>query len=78
VPGFASVTGARIPERLSLQTLVRQPDATAIGEQAIAVGGHQVSHRPAKPDVTMEPQTAIHCVNHAVTTPGELTRDDLG
>lgn len=77
MPGFASFTGAWIPERFSLQTLVRQPDVTAIGEQAISVSGHQVSHRPAKPDVTMEPKTAIHRVYHAVATPGELARDDL-
>lgn len=77
MPRFASFTSAWIPERLSLQTLVRQPDAPAIGEQAIAIGGYQVSHGPAKPDVPMEPQTAVHRVNHAVATPGELTRDDL-
>jgi hypothetical protein len=77
MPGFAALTSAWIPERLSLQTLVRQPDAAPIRKQSSAIGGHQVSHRPAKPDVTMEPQTAFHRVNHAVATPGEFAGDDL-
>ena len=55
MPGFAALAGARVPERLSLQALVRQSDAATVGKQPLAIGGHEVRHRPAKPDVTMEP-----------------------
>ena len=72
MPGFAPFTGARILQGFSLQALVRQPDATAVRDQAIAIRGHEVRHGPTEPDMAMEPEAALHRVDHSIATPREL------
>lgn len=55
-----------------LQPLSRNADAMSPVEQACAVGGDEVRHSPTQPDVTMQPESAVHCVDHAVAALREL------
>jgi hypothetical protein len=71
-PRFAALLGARVLEGLVLQPLLREPQRIAVGHQTRAVGAHQVHQRLALPHVAMQPETAVHRVNHSVATLLEL------
>lgn len=73
MPCVAPFTRARILERLVLQPLWRQPHAASICQQAFAVRGNEVSHRPAIPHVPVQPEAARHGVNHPLPPRTKLT-----
>src|SRR5687768_4317649 len=72
MPGVVPLAGARVLQGFPLQALLRQPDPAAVREQAFAIRGHQVRHGATKPDVAMEPEAAVHRVDHSIATPSEL------
>ena len=72
MPRIASNTIARVLERLVLEAGDRKTHGATIFDQTLAVGGHEVGHGLAPPDVAMEPQTASHRVNHPLAPEREL------
>lgn len=72
MPGLAAFAGAWILERLFLESLVRQPGPAPPREQAFAVRGDKVRHASAEPDVAVEPEAAVHRVDHPVATSREF------
>ena len=72
VPGISALRRSRIFERLVLQTLRREAYALTVCEETITIGGHQMCHDPAAPDMAVEPQSAVHRVNHAVPAAREF------
>jgi hypothetical protein len=64
VPGIAPKPRARVLERLELQSGRRDPYRFAIAQQTLSVGRYQVRHRSALPDVSMQPEAAVHGVDH--------------
>jgi hypothetical protein len=77
MPGVAPLAGARILQRLSLQALVRQTHTATIREQSIAIGGHEMCHTAAKPDMAVEPESAVHRVDHSIAAARELPRETV-
>lgn len=72
MPGVATFSGPRILERLELQAMRWQADGAAIRQQPLAIGGDQVGHGFAAPDMAMQPEPPVHRVNHPVTWLPEL------
>jgi hypothetical protein len=72
MPRVASDARARILQRLELKPTRRETDARSIGEQALSVRRHEVSHRTPFPDVTVEPEAAVHGMDHPLATQREL------
>jgi|SRR5688572_15729351 len=72
MPGLAPDARARVLERLLLESLVRQADLPAPGQEALAIRRHEVRHWPAKPDVAVEPEPPVHRVDHPVATSREF------
>lgn len=72
MPGWAPFAGARILQRLPLQAFLGEAQAATIGNEPVAIRGHDVGHWSAKPDMTMEPEAAVHRVHHAVAPAGEF------
>jgi hypothetical protein len=64
VPRVATYARSRILQRLELETGRPEPDRRAESEQSLTIGRHEVRHLAPFPDVAMQPQTAIHRVNH--------------
>ena len=57
---------ARVLERLELQALLGEADSPAILEQPRAVGGDEMCHATPLPHVAVEPEAAVHGVDHPV------------
>ena len=72
MPRFAPQTGARILERLELKLRFGKSHATPVGKQPFAIGGDEMRHGAAEPDVAVEPETAVHRVDHSVLATGEF------
>jgi len=72
MPGFSAQTRARILQRLVLESTWLETDTRAVLEQPLSVGRHEVRHGAALPHVSMQPQTAIHGVNHPVAARREF------
>jgi len=64
VPRIATDARSRILQWLELEAGLPEPDGRAEAEQSLTVGGHEVRHLAPFPDVAVQPQTAIHRVNH--------------
>jgi hypothetical protein len=47
-----------------LETGLAEADRRAESEQSLTIGGHEVRHLAPFPDMAVQPQTAIHRVNH--------------
>lgn len=82
MPRVAAHAVSRIPERMELQTIGRDPDARTPGEQSCAVGRDQVREAPPLPEMPMQPEPATHRVHHtraavAELEPVELERDGI-
>ncbi len=73
MPRITSNTTARVLERLVLEAGNWKAYGAAIFDQTLAIGGHEVGHCSALPDVAMEPQAAVHRVNHPLAPKRELT-----
>ena len=76
VPSVASLTRARIAQRFELQATRRNAQGHAVRQQPLAIGTHQMHHGSAEPDVPMQPDTAVHRVDHAVAALDELACSD--
>ena len=72
VPGITPDARAWILQRLELKPGFRQTHSTSVLNEAVSVRRHQMGHRVPLPHVTVEPQPAIHRVDHPITTLREL------
>jgi hypothetical protein len=73
MPRVTSSTSSWVLEQLVLEMGDWQANGAAVIDQTLTVGGDEVSHRTALPDVTVEPQAAFHRVDHSFTSKRELT-----
>jgi len=64
VPRIAANACPRIFQWLELEAGLPEPDCRAKSEQSLTIGRHEVRHLAPFPDVAVQPQTAIHRVNH--------------
>jgi hypothetical protein len=64
VPRLAAHGGARIAKRLVLETTRRNADGVSVLKQPIAIGTYKVDHGLTQPDVPVQPEPAVHGVNH--------------
>jgi len=65
VPGISSSTGAGIFQGPVLQPVFAQSELPSVAEQLCPVRRDEVGERLALPHMVMEPQAAIHCVDHS-------------
>ena len=72
MPRIATHACARILEWLELQTRLRDARGRSPCHEARTVGGDEVRHGPAFPDVSVQPEAAIHGVDHSVAARVEL------
>jgi hypothetical protein len=72
MPSITSSPGARILEGFVLQSISPEPDQSTVFNQATTVCGYEVRHSMAPPNVTMEPETSIHRVDHSVSAVRKL------
>ena len=72
MPRVATLPGARILERLELQASGGQSRFRPVGEQERTVGGYQVRHRPPFPEMPVQPEAAVHGVDHPLASRREL------
>ena len=72
MPCVASNTRAGVLQWLVLQPFRWNTDGSPILEQELPVRRDEVRHRPAEPDMAMEPQPAIHGVDHPIAPAREL------
>jgi len=72
VPSVAAKPGAGILQRLELESVLRQADGASVGEQQLAIGRDEVRHSSILPQMAMEPQPAIHGVDHSIAELFEL------
>ena len=68
MPRLASDAVAWILEWVVLQLAVGNADESPPREQALSVARHEVREWLAIPDVSMEPETTAHGVDHPVAT----------
>lgn len=64
MPRVASHSGAGIFKWFELESRGRDADRRTIPQKTLAVGGYQVGHRPSLPHMPMQPEAALHGVNH--------------
>lgn len=74
MPCFATGSRARILEGLELEPLNRNSDAASVREEALSVGRDEMRERPSLPYVPVEPEAAIHGVNHSFATRPEFAK----
>jgi hypothetical protein len=64
MPRVAADARAGILQRFELETGLTEADRRAESEQSLAIGRDEVRHLAPFPDVAVQPQAAIHRVNH--------------
>jgi len=74
MPGVASDAGSRVLEGFELESLRGNSDATPVGEQPFSVRRNEVRERPPLPHMAMQPEAAIHRVDHTFATRPELAK----
>lgn len=72
MPCVAARRASRIFQWLELQALERNADRKAVLDEKGFVRGYEVSHRTTSPHVAMQPQPAVHGVDHPVAAFREL------
>jgi hypothetical protein len=72
MPCVAADAGARILEWLVLQASGGEPHGAPVLEEELAVRGNEMRHPLAPPDVAVQPEAAVHRVDHSVSAPLEL------
>jgi hypothetical protein len=72
VPGVTADAGAWVLERLVLQASGGEPHGAPVLEEELAVRGNEMRHPLAPPDVTVQPEAAVHRVDHSLSAPLEL------
>jgi hypothetical protein len=73
MPRITSDSRAWVFERFVLKAGDRKTNGAAVLDQALTVGGDEVSHRAAFPDMAVKPQTAVHRMDHPFATKRKLT-----
>lgn len=72
MPGVAPNTGAGVLQWLVLQPFRWNANGLPILEQAPPVRRDEMCHGPPEPDMAMEPQAALHGVDHPIASAREL------
>lgn len=65
VPGISANTGARILERLVLETLRREANLSAIGKQTQSIDRDQMRHWLPPVYMPVQPKAAVHGERHS-------------
>ena len=73
MPRVTANARAWVLQRFVLKTGDRKTDGAAVLDQSLSVGGDEVSHRSAFPDMAVEPETAFHRVDHPLAAKRKLT-----
>jgi len=73
VPRIPPDARARIFQRFELEAGLTEPDGRAKSEQPLTIGRDEVRHLTPFPDMAVQPQTAIHRVNHPGTAGSKLS-----
>ena len=66
MPRVSAFTRSRILQRFELKTFSGDTNPSAIREKLHLVRRDEMRHRSTLPDVTVQPEAAIHCVQHSV------------
>ena len=74
MPRFATDARAGILEGFELKPLVGNADASTVCKETLTVRRNEVREWPSLPHVTMQPQSAIHRVDHSFATRPELAK----
>ena len=67
MPRISTNSRAWVLQRLVLQPILGQADGTPVGEKKLAVSRYEVREASTAPEMAMEPQTAVHGVDHSIT-----------
>jgi hypothetical protein len=73
VPRISTDARARIFQRFELEAGLTEPDGRTKSEQPLTIGRDEVRHLAPFPDMAVQPQTAIHRVNHPGTAGSKLS-----
>jgi len=74
MPCVASDAGARILQRLELQTLRSNADHGTVPEQKRLICRDEVGERPPFPDVPVKPEPTVHRVDHPIAPLFEFSK----
>ena len=74
MPRVSTDTGARVLQRLELEPLGGHSDAAPVGKKTFTVRRYQMGERPSLPHMSMEPEAAIHGVDHSFASRVELAK----
>jgi len=74
VPGGAANTRPRIFEWLELQAIGIDADGGAVAQEKVPIGRDEVGERAALPSVSVQPEPAIHCVDHPLAAFVEFSK----
>jgi len=72
MPRFASDTGPRILEGLELEAMNRESQGVPELLKSASVRADEMHHRLPLPDMAVQPQPAIHRVDHPIATEQKL------
>src|SRR5437762_675352 len=68
MPRIAADARSGVLQRFELKATFPESDRRTEPEQSLSIGRDEVRHLAPFPDVTVQPQTAIHRVNHPGAT----------
>lgn len=77
MPGVSSNTCARIFQRTVLESRLAQAELPSIADELFAICGNEVGEWLALPHVVMQPQSAVHRVDHSLATSLKLSNVEL-
>ena len=72
MPSLSTGRIAWVFERMILQSIRRQAHARAPREQPRPVRGDEMGEASAEPEMSMQPETAVHRVDHPIASRAEL------
>src|SRR6476620_3158945 len=75
MPRVAAFARARVLQWLELETVEWDADRCAVLEEQFLVRRDEVGKASALPQVTVQPQTTVHGVDHSVTPIAELAEN---
>lgn len=78
MPRIAALAGAWVLQRLVLESIARQAELASDCDERLTVGGDEMRHRMPAIAVPVQPESAIHRVDHPVTTPREFAESYRG
>ena len=74
MPCVSPQARSRIFQRLELQPVGRNADGAAVRQQERSIGRDEVCEFAAFPLMTVQPQAAVHRVDHSIAAFGELAK----